>query len=411
MRCKTLSIGLRTILAIFSVALFVTSAWAAHETVLHSFGRGTDGVQPVGGVIFDTAGNLYGTTTGGGIHGYGTVFELTPRESGGWSEEVLHSFNGADGSVPGAGLTLDSLGNLYSTTLLGGIHFGVGAVFEMSPRDGGDWTEKVIHSFNDNGTDGYLVYAGLIQDAAGNLYGTTYDGGIHGFGTVFELSPRMGGGWTEKVLHSFQRYGTDGANPEANLILDPNGNLYGTTYEGGIHDFGTVFELTPRGDGDWTEKVLRSFSRYGGHGNTPTAGLILDAAGNLYGTSLTGGIHLYGTVFELIPGEDGTWTDKVLHSFGHSDDGAFPSANLIFDAAGNLYGTTENGGTANGGTVFELERNAEGGWTEKVLHNFGYGTDGRSPTAGLIFDAAGNLYGTTESGGIHGAGTVFEITP
>ena len=412
MRRKRLSIGLRAALAMFTVALFVTSTWAAtQEKVLHSFGNGTDGDFPEAGLISDAAGNLYGTTIGGGIHNSGTVFEAIPQEGGSWTEKVLHSFgNGTDGAIPYAGLILDAAGNLYGTTFEGGIH-GYGTVFELSPREGGSWTEKVLHSFNSNGTDGFYPYAGLILDAAGNLYGTTIGGGIHDYGTVFELSPREDGGWTEKVLHSFNSNDVVGAYPYAGLILDAAGNLYGTTELGGIHKYGTAFELSPTGGGGWTETVLHSFGN-GVDGGYPEAGLIFDAAGNLYGTTVYGGIHNSGTVFELTPREGGGWTERVLHSFGNGTDGYEPYACLIFDAAGNLYGTTELGGIhgPDSGTAFELTPREGGGWTEKVLHSFN-GTDGALPLAGLIFDAAGNLYATTSEGGIHNSGTVFEITP
>src|SRR5664279_2753958 len=275
--------------------------------------------------------------------------------------------------------------------------------------------ERVLHNFNNNGTDGTFPQAGLIVDGAGNLYGTTVDGGTYGWGTVFELTPTAGGGWTETVLYSFGNNGTDGMWPYAGLIFDAAGNLYGTTNSGGTYGYWTVFELTPTAGGGWTEKVLYSFNANGTDGYGPVAGLIFDAAGNLYGTTLGGGTYYSGTVFELTPAAGGGWTEKVLHNFNENGtDGALPRAPLIFDAAGNLYGTTEYGGTyydSDLGTVFELTPAAGGGWTEKVLHNFGIGRDGTDPLAGLIFDAAGNLYGTTEYAGNYGAGTVFELTP
>ncbi len=413
---KRFSIGLGTALTIFTVTLLVTSTWAAsHESVLHSFNNnGTDGVNPYAGLIADTSGNLYGTTVEGGIHNLGSVFELTPRQGGGWTETVLHSFGrGTDGTDPYASLIFDAAGNLYGTTQQGGIH-NSGTVFELSPRQGGGWTETVLHSFNNNGIDGAYPLGGLIFDAAGNLYGTTQQGGIHSCqgktcGTVFELTPKQGGGWTETVLHSFGN-GTDGVNPQAGLIIDAAGNLYGTTYQGGIHNLGTVFELTPRQGGGWTETVLHSFGR-GTNGVSPNASLTVDAAGHLYGTTIAGGILNDGTVFELTPSQGGGWTETVLHSFGNGTDGVNPQASLIIDAAGNLYSTTIAGGIHTDGTVFELSPQPGGGWTETVLHSFGNGTDGVSPYAGLIIDAAGNLYGTTIGGGIHTDGTVFEITP
>jgi uncharacterized repeat protein (TIGR03803 family) len=403
-------------MAIFTATLFVTSTWAAaQERVLHNFAaNGTDGYYPEAGLIVDAAGNLYGTTVAGGAYNSGTVFELTPAAGGGWTEKVLYSFsgNGTDGRAPYAGLIFDAAGNLYGTTQYGGT-YGLGTVFELTPAGGGSWTEKVLYSFSGNGTDGATPEAGLIFDAAGNLYGTTYQGGTYGYGTVFELTPAGGGGWTEQVLHSFNNNGADGSLPAAGLIFDAAGNLYGTTSYGGTYFYyGTVFELTPAAGGGWTEQVLHSFNNNGTDGITPlSAGLIFDAAGNLYGTTFAGGTYGYGTVFELTPAGGGSWTEKVLHNFGNGTDGAGPLAGLIFDAAGNLYGTTGGGSSYGDGTVFELTPTAGGGWTEKVLHSFGNGTDGIFPRADLIMDAAGNLYGTTYQGGTYGYGTVFEFTP
>ncbi len=411
---KKISIGLTATLAIVAVVLLVTGTAASQEKVLHSFGHGTDGTLPLAGLIMDAAGNFYGTTFAGGIHNFGTVFELTPNGSGGWSEQVLHSFgNGTDGSIPYASLTFDAASNLYGTTGAGGAH-AKGTVFELTPREGGGWTEEVLHSFG-NGSDGAGPSAGLIFDTAGNLYGTTQEGGIHSCngstcGTVFELTPNESGGWTEKVLHSFGN-DTDGVQPFAGLILDGSGNLYGTTFYGGIHAVGTVFELTPNGSGSWTEKVLHSFGN-GTDAAYPRASLMIDAAGSLYGTTQGGGINDEGAVFELTPEVGGGWTEKVLHSLGDPGDGAASFASLLFDTAGNLYGTTYAGGIHSYGTVFELTPDGSGGWTERVLHSFGNGTDGAQPRASLLFDGAGNLYSTTYAGGIHDyTGTVFEITP
>jgi uncharacterized repeat protein (TIGR03803 family) len=264
-------------------------------------------------------------------------------------------------------------------------------VFELTPKAGGGWKEKVLYAFNNNGKDGLYPYAGVI-DAAGDLYGTTYTGGAHNGGTVFELKPKAGGGWTEKVLHSFGD-GKDGTSPHAALIIDAADNLYGTTVFGGADGSGTVFELTPKAGGEWAEKVLHSFGR-GKDGASPYAGLIADAAGNVYGTTADGGAGGLGTVFELTK-RDGKWAEKMLHSF-NGRDGEHPYASLVFDGSGNLYGVTED-------TIFELTPEAGGRWKEKVLHNSG-------STASLIFDTAGNLYGTTTYGGIQDAGTLFELT-
>src|ERR1039458_4539934 len=232
--------------------------------------------------------------------------------------------------------------------------------------------------------------------------------------TIFAAALLMTSTWAaaqvqEQVLHSFQNDGADGVDPYAGLIFDGAGNLYGTTWQGGTYGYGTVFELTPTAGGTWTENVLWSFGS-GTDGTSPVAGLIFDAVGNLYGTTLQGGTYGYGTVFELTPAAGGTWTEKVLYSFGSGTDGANPYAVLIFDAAGNLYGTTYFGGSsdAGNGTVFEVSPSAGGVWTEHVLHRFGNGTDGIWPQAGLVFDAVGNLYGTTSVGGTFGWGTVLD---
>ena len=253
MRGKRLSIGLRAVPAFVSVTLLVTGTWGA-EKKLHNFIRnGTDGIYPSAGLIFDTDGNLYGTTYGGGDYYRGTVFEMTPNGSGGWTEKKLHNFgNGTDGANPQDDLIFDAAGNLYGTTGEGGSNAcggpGCGTAFELMSDGGGTWTEKRLHNFG-NGTDGVYPYGALIFDADGNLYGTTYGGGSNactgfGCGVAFEMTPNGSGGWTEKKLHNFGS-GTDGANPSASLIFDAEGNLYGTTTYGGSHNGGTVFEITP----------------------------------------------------------------------------------------------------------------------------------------------------------------------
>jgi len=390
---------------------------ASTEQVLYSFctlSNCTDGATPSASPIFDAAGNLYGTTLYGGAYGCGTVFQLAPAANGTWTEAVLYSFcsGGTDGAYPYASLIFDAAGNLYGTTEWGGA-YGCGTVFRLAPAANGTWTEAVLYSFG-NGTDGQNPLAGLIFDAAGNLFGTTYGGGAYRVGTVFELAPGTNGKWTEKVLHSF---GKDGFSPVASLIFDPAGHLYGTTSDGGFYGWGTVFQLTSGARGKWTEKVLHSFGN-GNDGHEPYAGLTLDAAGNLYGTTWAGGSgSCYyggcGTVFRLSPGKKGKWKEQVLHRFSaNGTDGFQPYAGLILDAAGDLYGTTYLGGAYEDlGTAFRLALGTNGKWTEKVLHSFGRGTDGDGPWGSLIFDAAGNLYGTTQGGGAYGRGTVFEVTP
>jgi uncharacterized repeat protein (TIGR03803 family) len=366
-----------------------------------------DGAYPYGGLTRDAAGNLYGTTAGGGFFGNGVVFGLSP---GGGGEFLLYEFLGGNGSGPYAGLISDAAGNLYGTTVGGGAS-GNGVVFKLSPPE----SETVLYSFT-GAADGRNPYAGLIRDAAGNLYGTTFYGGTensacrNGCGVVFKVSPSE----SETVLHSFTG-GTDGTNPQAGLTRDAAGNLYGTTVGGGAFGAGVVFELircdsAPTG---YDFKVLYSFTG-GADGGNPYAGLIRDAAGNLYGTTAGGGVGS-GTVFKLIPCDSG-YELKVLHSFTGAD-GATPVAGLIRDAAGNLYGTTLHGGTEDSaceygcGVVFKLSPAG----TETVLHSFTL-ADGANPYAGLIQDAAGNLYGTAAYGGISvndvsSAGVVFRLAP
>jgi uncharacterized repeat protein (TIGR03803 family) len=419
------------------VALLATGArvGVSQERVLYSYvlwdysdpNASAAGSEPESGLIEDAKGNLYGTTLSGGANGFGTAFELTPGPGGAWTEKVLHSFGatGTDGIFPQAGLIFDTTGNLYGTTAQGGDgSFGLGGtVFELTPAPGGVWTEKVLHSFGATSTDGYLLFGSLIFDVHGNLYGSTNEGGskdglTNGYGTVFKLSPSASGNWTEKILYNFcsAENCADGARPFAGLVFDAVGNLYGTTYDGGTYSTGTAFELIPAAEGNWTAKVLHNFIYDGTDGFGSLAGLIFDTHGNLYGTTAGGGANSAGAIFELTPPSGGMWKEKMLYSFGATGkDGAVPMAGLIFDANGNLYGTTNGGGTyateTAGGTVFELTTAANGDWTEKVLHSFHTDdTDGNNPQGSLILGAAGNLYGTTKSGGIHeNGGAVFEI--
>jgi uncharacterized repeat protein (TIGR03803 family) len=357
---------------------------------------------------------------------------------------VLYKFcstaNCADGANPYAGLIFDSVGNLYGTTGGGGfsrcfVYNGCGTVFELTPGADGNWTEKVLYNFCSatNCADGAIPYAGLIFDSAGNLFGTTSGGGSfsncpeQGCGTVFELTPGDDGKWTEKVLHRFT-FGPpayDGTTPEfGSLIFDKVGNLYGTTFYGGKcvdgPGCGTVFQLKRHAKGRWTEEVLYSFQANGKDGLNPYFGLVFDAAGNLYGTTYVGGRSILsgsslscyqgcGTVFQLTPGTEGRWTEKVLYSF-NGKDGDRPVDNLVLDTKGNLYGNTNAGGTYDRGTVFRLSRVAGGKWKE-LLYSFKPGEDGSSPNGGLMFDSAGNLYGTTFAGGDHSAGTVYKFIP
>jgi uncharacterized repeat protein (TIGR03803 family) len=390
-----------------------TPAAAQQESVLFSFvGNQKSATGPLAGVIFDASGNLYGTTNGGG-NGTGTVFELTPAVGGGWTEKTLYSFGvsgSGDGNYPVAGLVFDTAGNLYGTTQAGGSGCnapGCGAVFELTPTAQGGWTETILHSFQANGTDGNEPQSGLVLDAQGNLYGTTLLGGASNVGTVYELTPATDGGWKEEILHSFD-YSRGGRNPSAGLTFDASGNLYGTTSGNYIFPEGTVFELTPTAGGGWPAKLLHAFGENSGF---EMSGLIFDLAGNLYGTTDNGGYQGVGTAFELSPQAGGVWTAKILYSFHRNGtDGESPATGVIIDTAGNLYGTTEGGGLHNDGTVFELSPTTRGAWAEKILHNFDF-TDGFFPDAPLILGASGHLYGTTFLGGANSGGEVFEVTP
>ena len=286
--------------------------------------------------------------------------------------------------------------------------------------------EIVIDRF-DLPHDGIGPASGLVLDANGNLYGTTRNGGTRGFGTVFELSPPAvpGGTWTETVLYNFQS-GSDGAFPVATLIFDATGNLYGTTLEGGAaaacsSGCGTVFQLAPPtgAGGTWTETILYKFAG-GTDGALPSSSLVFDSAGNLYGTTAEGGKYTDGTVFQLTPpaSPGDAWTESLLHIFSGNPDGKQPVAGLLFDAQGNLYGTTQLGGKSKAGTVFKLHRTESGIWTERIIYNFAGGSDGSNPTGNLLLDKKGNLYSTTSLGGSGSCsfvgttcGTVFQLTP
>jgi uncharacterized repeat protein (TIGR03803 family) len=331
------------------------------------------------------------------------VLILPPGASAAVKYKVLHKFNGTDGAHPDNDhLTFDAAGNLYGTTEEGGA-YGNGSVFELTPNADGSWTESVLYSFT-GGSDGAHPMAGPIFDATGNLYGTAADGGAYGNGTVFELNPNLDGTWTESVLYSFTG-GGDGQWPRGGLIFDASGTLYGTTFIGGAYGWGVVFRLAPNSDGSWTEKVLHSFV-YQSNGEPDHQSLAFDSAGNLYGT--TDGEYYSqccGEVYELTPQQDGSWQFKVLHHMTRGNGGYSGDATLVFDQAGSLYGTTSWGGGkgcaewAGCGVVYKLTPGSDGSWTEHVIYRFKGGTDGEQPYAGVVFDAAGNLYGTTLHGG------------
>jgi len=363
----------------------VTVSCNSPEELLYSF-SGSDGQNPDAGLLMDGAGNFYGTTKYGGANGDGTVFKLSANGT----ETVLYSFAGgsADGANPAAPLIMDSAGNLYGTTVGGGPRDD-GTVFEVSTSG----TESVLYSLTGGTTDGANPYAAVVMDASGNLYGTTQSGGASGLGTVFEITA----GGTESVLHSFAGGTADGAAPDAALILDRSGNLFGTTSSGGAHAEGTVFELSAGG----AESILYSFAGGTADGETPFSGLVMNGTGDLFGTTSSGGAHGHGVVFKLGAGG----TESVLYSFGSGSDAAFPESDLILDSAGNLYGTALEGGQFGAGAVFELATDG----TESILHSFDitYGSDPGEQR--LVMDSAGNIYGTTQHGGANSDGVVFEV--
>jgi hypothetical protein len=428
------------------------------EQVLYSFQGIPDGSTPYGGVVFDKAGNLYGTTGWGGSKSCygpsqcGIVFQLQPQQDGTWTENILYTFKGAeygDGASPDGGLIIDDAGNLYGTTIWGGTGncelfgstIGCGTVFEMSPpqQSGGQWGYAILYSFQGD-KDGQAPTGNLTFDKAGNLYGATQHGGGKGHnncntwypycGTVFRLSPpkQKGGAWTEEVLYSFRSVGDnepsgDGALPNGGLVLDSKGAIYGTTFWGGDNHkrnhcragqpatgCGTAFKLVrpAKKGGQWVEELIHVFKDRG-DSEHPTAGLTFDANGQLFGTTLS-------TVFRLTPPskKSGQWKLATIYTF--TGNGVDPDSSVVFDSGGTLYGTTLNGAYTYSGTVYRLKPPTRhgGSWTYGLVYGFKGAPDGGQPGANLIFDNAGNLYGTTEDGGTsencsHGCGTVFEV--
>jgi len=415
----------------------VPVAQAQSFSVLHTFNGKAEGGQPYGAVIFDSAGNVLGTTSVAGNPndcsldgGCGVVFRLSASTSGLWPETVIYNFLPSTGGTPTGTLLLNSAGDIYGVVetgggapLCGGAAQGCGLVWELSPIASG-YQESALQIF-DNGSDGGIPYSAVIADAAGNLYGTTTSGGNtsacggFGCGVVYRLSPNGAGGYAETVLYTFND-GSDGSSPYASLIMDTAGNLYGTTFQGGhfskicAQGCGVVFELSPSASGAWTESVIHAFQG-NPDGVGPIGGVVLDASGNLWGTTGYGGSHGYGTVFELTP-QSSAWKETLLHSFTGGSDGNGPFASVTLDSAGNVYGTTNAGGNLNAcstggcGVVFKLAK-VNGAWSESVVHAFTNVPDGSFPEAALTFGSDGNLYGTALFGGAFGQGTVFRVAP
>lgn len=408
-RWLTAPAALATITVCALLLTFAPAAPAQSYNVIYSFSslQGC-GVAPASGLTFDRSGALYGTTTSAA-----TVFKLTYSASG-WNCFPLYTFRGGDdGDSPQTRVIFGPDGTLFGNTRFGGggtcdLGEGCGTAFQLMPsatacRTGScGWSENVLHRFQ--GTpDGFWPMGDQAIDQAGNVYGATYEGGQDDVGEIYKLT-RSSQGWSKSTVYSFP-WPDDGHGAAAtSVMLGADGNLYGTTEGGGDYNEGTVFQLAPSGSG-WTETVLHSLTPDEGY--YPEGGLIADSSGNLYGTVCCGGARGGGAVFELAH-SNGAWTFSILYSFPGRDFGPF--ASLVMDANGNLYGTSYGHGAYGSGMVFKLVHSA-GAWTFTSLHDFTGGSDGGEPNGSLIFDASGNLYGTATEGGSGGRGVAFEITP
>jgi len=412
------------VLACVRLALPPNVAATSSAKIIYSFAGGADGAFPESDLIMDSAGNLYGTTNGGGAGGCGTVFELT-RAKDGWKHEVLYNFANSsnDGCGPTAGLIFDSAGNLYGTTGGGGVTncygSGCGTVFKLAPNSRGGWTESVLYSFTGTNGDSGNPNTDLVFDHQGSLYGTTSGGGGsygYGCGAIFKLVPNPDGTWTEATIYVFACYPTDASLPITPIVLDTDRNIFGATEyggteqcaEGAFRGCGAVYKLTPNSGGGWTETLLYNFHRFQGTAKNPAGGFLFTADGRVLGTSVEGGDR-YGAFFQLEQTKKG-WEQTVLYRFYGSPDGAYPVGRLAMGLSGNLYGVTVEGGanqSVGGGTVFELEH-VSGHWKEHVL--FSATNTAYNPQAGPTVDPQGHVYGTF-AGGNKNFGAVYEIIP
>jgi len=404
-RIRTIAVTAVVVLAMAIIA--APAAQAQTLSILHTFTGGQDGGKPQAGLTMDQAGNFYGTTPQGGA-GYGTVFKLS-HTGAGWVLSTLYTFQGggSDGAGPIARVLFGPDGALYGTTNAGGdSNFGI--VFSLRPPITAcrsvqcPWTETVLHRFTGFGDGTNPGYGDLAFDAAGNIYGTTYFGGQGGIGVVFKLT-RSGESWTESVLYSFSDSGNEGSLPYGGVVLDSAGNIYGTTL-GGINNQGVVFQLSHPGS-SWMETVVHSFGGPPNDGEAPYGTLIMDQQGNLYGTTYKGGTTGAGTVYELQPSGN-SWTYSILADLPAFSNSGGPTGALTMDGAGNLYDTTYGDGFVGAGNVFELTPSGSS-WTYTDLHDFN-GQDGSHPYGNVVLDAHGNIYGTTFGPGY---GEVWELTP
>jgi uncharacterized repeat protein (TIGR03803 family) len=395
------------------VAFFVLTAPAWSQTkykILHSFGATADGMLPYGPPALDGKGDLYGVTIDGGAGaecslGCGMVFELIHETNDRWKERPLHNFTaGSDGANPWGGLVFDGYWNVYGT-MIGESSFAVGGVFELSPASSG-WNYAVIYA--DGGGPG------LLTDKLGNLFGEIGPGDYYGAGAIGEISSNS---WDYTQLYSFcnQQRCEDGYGPQAPPIWDRHGNLYGTTYYGGLRDCycGVIFQMSPHGDGTWSYHILHNFGSSKADGERPAAGLVMDAAGNMYGNTSSGGAYNQGTIFKFAYTCGGGWKETILYAFPDCSKGCLPGGTMAIDKAGNLFGVSSGGqpdcGGYTCGVVFKMAPQKNGKWKYGVVHAFN-GADGDSP-AGLIVDDKARIFGTTSMGGTYNWGVAFEITP
>ena len=358
----------------------------------------------------DSAGNIYGTTVLGGDFGSGTVFMLSPTPIG-WIHTVLYSFtSGADGGEPYKGVTIDREGSLYGTTVTGGSGIcegGCGVVYKLT-NSGGTWTQAVIHAFT-GGDDGSGPGARVTLDPSGDVYGMAPTGGADGLGTIYKLHQGHNGTWSLTVIHAFTG-GADGATGSAGRMVLRQGRLFGAATAGGIYGSGVVFEVRPRGNsGHWNFRTIYSF-RGQPDGSFPYGALLFDRAGNIYGTTYYGGANGIGSVYQLSPQPIGEWNENVLYSFQEGSDGNSPIGNLVADRVGDLYGTTSEGAMGSG-AIFKLSPSGNGQWIETVVHVFQGPPDGAFPYNGMVVDRFGNFYGATVHGGDHDDGAVYKFSP
>jgi uncharacterized repeat protein (TIGR03803 family) len=318
------------------------------ETVLYAFTGGDDGSQPLSGLVFDASGNLYGTTGSGGAFDYGTVFELSPVTGGGWIEQVLYSFsNSSDGATPIGPLVFDTVGNLYGTCNSAGPH-GQGVVFELSPGSGRGWAYSVILAGSQ--AHGGALTGGAVFDDDGNLYATAAIGGPFSAGAIYRLR-YTAGDWKAALIYTFQG-GTDGAAPISGLTYRAPNRFFGVTNLGGSFGYGTAFELTFGSDGTWSKSILHDFGDSSANGLPPIFSLTIGPSGQLYGATDMGGSG-HGTTFALVE-SGGAWRERILHNFTISSDAGNPNGNVVLDGAGNLYGVGYNGGASGAGAVYEI---------------------------------------------------------